>query len=74
MEIFVTKEEVVIVGGGVAGLAIALRVGVKSLVIEKANELIGTGASLTLFSNAWIAIESLGVAHKLTSRYKPYKG
>ncbi|MCL7030509.1 hypothetical protein MKW94_003236 [Papaver nudicaule] len=77
MENVVMKEEVVIVGGGIAGLATALalkRVGVKSLVLERSNELRVTGAALTLFSNAWIALESLGVAHKLTSAYKPYEG
>ncbi|KAI3898472.1 hypothetical protein MKX03_026052 [Papaver bracteatum] len=76
MENVVLGEEVVIVGGGVAGLATALalkRVGVKSLVLERANELRVTGGSLALFSNAWIALEALGVAHKLTSVYKPYK-
>ncbi|KAI3966609.1 hypothetical protein MKX01_011407 [Papaver californicum] len=63
MENFVMKEEVVIVGGGVAGLATAValnRVGVRSLVLEKANELRVSGPGLTLFSNAWIALESLG--------------
>ncbi|KAI3932393.1 hypothetical protein MKW92_026953 [Papaver armeniacum] len=76
MENVVIREEVVIVGGGVAGLATALalkRVGVKSLVLERANELRVTGGSLTLFPNAWIALEALGVAHKLTSVYKPFK-
>ncbi|KAI3836342.1 hypothetical protein MKW92_046062 [Papaver armeniacum] len=76
METVVMREEVVIVGGGVAGLATALalkRVGVKSLVLERANELRITGGSLTLSPNAWIALEALGVAHKLTSVYKPFK-
>ncbi|XP_026390187.1 monooxygenase 2-like [Papaver somniferum] len=76
MENIVMSEEVVIVGGGVAGLATALalkRVGVKSLVLERANELRVTGGSLTLFPNAWIALEAVGVAEKLTSVYKPFK-
>ncbi|KAI3898469.1 hypothetical protein MKX03_026049 [Papaver bracteatum] len=76
MENVVMREEVVIVGGGVAGLATALalkRVGIKSLVLERANELRVTGGSLTLFPNAWIALEALGVAHKLTAVYKPFK-
>ncbi|KAI3836340.1 hypothetical protein MKW92_046060, partial [Papaver armeniacum] len=76
MENSVLKEEIVIVGGGVAGLATALalkRVGIKSLVLEKASELRVTGAALALFSNAWVALESLGVAHKLTAVYKPYE-
>ncbi|KAI3966607.1 hypothetical protein MKX01_011405 [Papaver californicum] len=75
MENVVIREEVVIVGG-VAGLATALalkRVGVKSLVLERANELRVTGGSLTLFPNAWIALEALGVADKLTAVYKPFK-
>ncbi|RZC91725.1 hypothetical protein C5167_027786 [Papaver somniferum] len=76
MENVVMEEEVVIVGGGVAGLATALalnRVGVRNLVLERSSELRVSGPGLTLFSNAWIALESLGVAHKLTSVYKPYK-
>ncbi|KAI3840920.1 hypothetical protein MKX03_006524 [Papaver bracteatum] len=76
MENVVMREEVVIVGGGVAGLATALalkRVGIKSLVLERANELRVTGGSLTLSSNAWIALEALGVADKLTAVYKPFK-
>ncbi|OVA03326.1 Monooxygenase [Macleaya cordata] len=76
MEIMM-KEEVVIVGGGVAGLATALalkKVGVRALVLERSNELRVKGAALTLFSNAWLALEALGVAHKLTSIYAPYKG
>ncbi|OVA03325.1 Monooxygenase [Macleaya cordata] len=72
-----TKEEVVIVGGGVAGLATALalkKVGVRALVLERSNELRVTGAALTLLSNAWLALEALGVGHKLTSIYAPFKG
>ncbi|XP_077228805.1 monooxygenase 2-like [Tasmannia lanceolata] len=65
-------EEVVIVGGGIAGLATAValkRVGVRALVLERSDELRATGAALTLFPNAWRALHALGVAHKLNAIY-----
>ncbi|KAJ0967526.1 hypothetical protein J5N97_024443 [Dioscorea zingiberensis] len=67
-------EEVVIVGAGIAGLATALaleRVGLRSVVLERAQDLRTTGAALTLFPNAWRALDALGVAHKLTPFYQP---
>lgn len=66
------EQDVVIVGAGIAGLATALalkRLGVQSLVLERSDELRTTGAALTLFPNAWRALDALGVAHKLTSIY-----
>jgi 2-polyprenyl-6-methoxyphenol hydroxylase-like FAD-dependent oxidoreductase len=72
--------EVVIVGGGIAGLATALalrRAGVARgggvLVLERHAELRATGAALTIFPNGWFALRALGVAHKLTSRYQAYE-
>ncbi|CAN1298660.1 Monooxygenase 3 [Linum perenne] len=59
------EEQVVIVGAGIAGLATALalkRVGIKALVLEKADSLRTTGAALSLLPNAWIALDSLGVS------------
>ncbi|KAL6007781.1 hypothetical protein ACLOJK_033283 [Asimina triloba] len=53
---------VVNVGGGIAGLATTLalkRVGVASLVLERSAELRSPGAALTLFPNAWRAIDAL---------------
>ncbi|CAI0410425.1 unnamed protein product [Linum tenue] len=67
-------EEVVIVGAGIAGLATALalkRVGIRALVLEKAECLRTTGSALNLFPNAWIALDALGVSHKLTPLYPP---
>ncbi|KAJ4953975.1 hypothetical protein NE237_030807 [Protea cynaroides] len=68
------REEVVIVGAGISGLATAValkRVGVPVLVLERWPELRITGAALFLFPNAWFALEALGVAHKLTPFYVP---
>ncbi|KAF3454583.1 hypothetical protein FNV43_RR05031 [Rhamnella rubrinervis] len=63
-------EDVVIVGGGVAGLATAMalkRIGVEALVLERGKELRTTGSALTLMPNAWVALDALGVSHELTS-------
>eukprot|EP00258_Populus_trichocarpa_P031463 XP_024447482.1 monooxygenase 2 isoform X2 [Populus trichocarpa] len=67
-------EDVVIVGAGIAGLATAValkRVGVRALVLERSEGLRATGAALTLFPNAWPALDALGVSHKLTPIYAP---
>ncbi|CAN1298818.1 Monooxygenase 2 [Linum perenne] len=71
------EEQVVIVGAGIAGLATAValnRVGIPSLVLERSEELRTTGAALTLFPNAWLALDALGVSHKLNSLYPPCSG
>ncbi|CAL5027538.1 unnamed protein product [Urochloa decumbens] len=75
--------EVVIVGGGIAGLATAValrRAGVETrggrggvVVLERHAELRAMGAALTIFPNGWFALRALGVAHKLTSRYEAYE-
>ncbi|KAK1558856.1 hypothetical protein Q3G72_007456 [Acer saccharum] len=70
----VEEEEVVIVGAGIAGLATAValkRLGIRALLLERAESLRSTGAALTLFSNAWLALDALAVSHKLTSIYSP---
>ncbi|XP_044469381.1 monooxygenase 2-like [Mangifera indica] len=70
------EEEVVIVGAGIAGLAtgVALqRLGIRALILEKSQGLRATGAALTLTSNAWLALDALGVAHKLSPLYAPLK-
>ena len=69
-----TVEDVVIVGGGIAGLATAValkRAGIEALVLEKSESLRTTGAALNLFPNAWFALDALGVSHKLLASYKP---
>ncbi|KAL6227950.1 hypothetical protein ACLB2K_001904 [Fragaria x ananassa] len=42
----------------------------RSIGVEKSEGLRTTGAALTLFPNAWIALDALGVSHKLAS-YTP---
>lgn len=67
-------EDVVIVGGGICGLATAValkRVGIDSVVLERAESLRTTGTSITLASNAWLALDALGVSHKLSHLYSP---
>ena len=61
-----------IVGAGICGLAIAValrRYGIQAVVVERAESLRTTGASITLASNAWLALEALGVSHKLNPHY-----
>ncbi|KAG2716388.1 hypothetical protein I3843_03G126000 [Carya illinoinensis] len=68
------EEDVVIVGAGIAGLATAValkRVGVRALVLEKSEGLRATGTALGLYKNAWLALDALGIAHKLTATYAP---
>ncbi|KAK1592094.1 hypothetical protein Q3G72_019401 [Acer saccharum] len=69
-------EDVVIIGAGIAGLATAValkRVGIHALVLERFDGLRATGAALTLFPNAWLALNALGVSHNLSTFYAPCK-
>ncbi|KAJ4967696.1 hypothetical protein NE237_014397 [Protea cynaroides] len=68
------EKEIVIVGGGICGLATALalhRKGIKSRVIEKATYLRTEGAGLGIHSNGWHALDQLGVAHLLRPKAIP---
>ncbi|MBV8896591.1 MAG: FAD-dependent monooxygenase [Acidobacteriaceae bacterium] len=59
---------VVIVGAGIGGLAAAValrRVGVESLVIERAAQIAEVGAGLSLWSNAMNALHELGLDDKV---------
>ncbi|KAJ0973306.1 hypothetical protein J5N97_021265 [Dioscorea zingiberensis] len=69
-------HEVVIVGAGIAGLALALalkRVGIRSLVLERSSELRAVGTILHVFHNGWCALESLGVAHYFDKAYNDFQ-
>ncbi|GLJ11652.1 hypothetical protein SUGI_0173660 [Cryptomeria japonica] len=65
-------EGIVIAGGGIGGLATAIalyRVGLKCLVLEQGSSLRTTGAALNLWTNAWKALEALGIAEDLRTRH-----
>eukprot|EP01018_Ginkgo_biloba_P029760 Gb_17956 [translate_table: standard] len=65
-------EGIVIAGGGIAGLATALalhRVGLKSLVLERADGLRATGTALTIWKNAWKALDALGIGDELRQHH-----
>ncbi|KAF2284702.1 hypothetical protein GH714_029419 [Hevea brasiliensis] len=62
------EEEIVIVGGGICGLATALafhRKGIRSIVLEKSETLRTTGVGIIIQSNGWRALDQLGVASML---------
>ncbi|KAF7841301.1 monooxygenase 3-like [Senna tora] len=59
-----TVEDIVIVGAGIAGLTTSLalhRLGVPSLVLESWNTLRVTGFALTIWTNAWAALDAVGI-------------
>lgn len=73
----IRKEHVVIVGGGIAGLATALslhRLGVGSLVLEQGESLRTGGTSLTLFKNGWRVLDAIGVANDLRPQFLEIQG
>lgn len=61
-------DTILIAGGGPAGLAAALalhKIGMKTLVLERNACLPTAGAALGLWTNAWIALDSLDAASHL---------
>jgi len=58
----------IIIGGGIGGVAAAIaleRVGVECDIFEQAEELREVGAALSIWANAWQALEILGVGRTL---------
>ncbi|KAJ3678703.1 hypothetical protein LUZ60_002506 [Juncus effusus] len=73
----VSKQDVVVVGGGIAGLAVSLslhKLGVNSIVLEQGRALRTGGTSLTLFKNGWRVLDSLGVGDELRQNFLPIQG
>ncbi|MED6213592.1 hypothetical protein PIB30_094905, partial [Stylosanthes scabra] len=71
------EEDIVIVGAGIAGLTTALglhRLGIPSLVLESSDKLRATGFALTIWNNAWKALEAVGVAHTLRPKHLQLEG
>ncbi|KAG9457023.1 hypothetical protein H6P81_001531 [Aristolochia fimbriata] len=67
----VDEHEIVIVGGGIVGLATALALhkkGVKSLVLERSETLRAAGATIAIFANGWRCLDQLGVGAKLRQK------
>lgn len=65
-------ENIVIVGAGIAGLATSLalhRLGVRSLVLEYSDSLRVSGFALTTWTNAWKALDALGVGDILRHQH-----
>ncbi|KAL9229794.1 hypothetical protein vseg_005224 [Gypsophila vaccaria] len=72
-----TKADIVIVGAGICGLALALaldRMGIKSLVLESADSLRAAGIAFTAWTNAWRALDALGVGHSLRQTHAQILG
>lgn len=66
------EEDIVIVGAGVAGLATALglhRMGLKSMVLESWENLRVTGFAFGTFTNAWKALDALGIGDTLREQH-----
>ncbi|KAK3009218.1 hypothetical protein RJ639_013261 [Escallonia herrerae] len=72
-----TVEDVVIVGGGIAGLTTALglhRLGVRSLVLESSDSLRITGFAFMTWTNAWKALDALGICDSLRQQHQQLQG
>ncbi|XP_059308523.1 monooxygenase 1-like isoform X1 [Lycium ferocissimum] len=70
-------HEIVIVGGGLCGLATALALhkkGVKCVVLEKSETLRAAGAAIGVLPNGWRALDQLGVASHLRTTALPLQG
>ncbi|KAF8031563.1 hypothetical protein BT93_D0702 [Corymbia citriodora subsp. variegata] len=65
-------EDIVIVGAGIAGLTTALglhRLGIRSLVLESHDSLRITGFALAIWTNAWKALDAVGITESLRRQH-----
>ncbi|KAJ7978645.1 FAD-dependent urate hydroxylase [Quillaja saponaria] len=72
-----TVQDVVIVGAGIAGLTTSLglyRLGVPSLVLESSDTLRITGYALMTWTNAWRALDAVGIGDSLRQQHEQIYG
>ncbi|KAH7518394.1 hypothetical protein FEM48_Zijuj09G0167000 [Ziziphus jujuba var. spinosa] len=70
-------EDVIIVGAGIAGLTTSLghyRQGIRSLVLESSDSLRITGFALLTWTNAWKALDAVGIGDSLRQRHELLRG
>ncbi|GMY05408.1 monooxygenase 2-like [Fagus crenata] len=70
-------EDIVIVGAGIAGLTTSLglhKLGIRSLVLESSDDLRTTGYALTLWTNAWKALDAVGIGDSLRHQHERLDG
>ncbi|XP_043696448.1 monooxygenase 1-like isoform X2 [Telopea speciosissima] len=68
------EKPIIIVGGGICGLATALalhRKGISSTVVERSESLRAAGAAIGIFANGWRVLDELGVGQELRSKAIP---
>ncbi|KAG2706046.1 hypothetical protein I3760_05G085900 [Carya illinoinensis] len=66
-------EDIVIVGAGIAGLTTSLglhRLGIRSLVLESSDSLRVTGFAFTTWTNAWKALDAVGLGSFLRQHHQ----
>ncbi|KAI3912622.1 hypothetical protein MKW92_005469 [Papaver armeniacum] len=72
---YIEEADIVIVGGGIGGLATALalhKLGLQSVVLERSESIRTTGSAIGIFSNGWRALDQLEVGAQLRPRAVPF--
>ncbi|XP_075674598.1 monooxygenase 2-like [Castanea sativa] len=68
-------EDIVIVGAGIAGLTTSLglqKLGIRSLVLESSHSLRITGFAFITWTNAWRALDAIGLGDSLRQQHKQF--
>ncbi|KAK2984393.1 hypothetical protein RJ640_026848 [Escallonia rubra] len=71
------EEDIAIVGAGIAGLTTSLglhRLGIRSLVLESSESLRVTGFAFTTWTNAWKALDAIGIGDSLRQHHQQMHG